>query len=51
MARLRGLELTVWKLHCAGLSPSQIAERVRCAADWARNTVVKVWAEDKEGPR
>lgn len=40
-------EERVWSLHCRGLAPSQIDERMRLDPGTAAGIIAAMWAEDR----
>lgn len=44
-AKLRGIERTIWDLHCSGMAVSQISARTKYDESYVRNTITRVWAE------
>ena len=48
LASLMTEEDVIWMLHCQGLAPSEIAEKLGTTEDVARAVVVARWADDRE---
>ena len=44
--KLRGIERTIWELHCSGLAISQISERTKYDESFVHNAIVRVWSEE-----
>ena len=44
-AKLKGIERTIWDLHCSGMAISQISARTKYDEGYVRGVITRVWAE------